>query len=76
MFPMELREALAGVIDDERKARQMSERSLSEAASIPLATLHRHLKGVSPFDTDELHRIARAFGCNVSDLTSRAEAAA
>lgn len=48
--------------------RDISRLSVSEAASIPYATLGRKLRGVSAFDVNEIGRLADALGVPAADL--------
>lgn len=51
----------------------ISQRALSEASGIPLATLSRRLNGHTPFDLGELYAIAPHVGFKLSRLVAIAE---
>ena len=56
--------------------KRVTRATLAQALGKSEATLHRRLRGQSPFNTDELEVIASALGVTVSELLTRAEAAA
>lgn len=51
--------------------------AVGEAAGIPKSTFERRIKGLNPFDTDEIDAVARVLGMAPEDLVApRSQAAA
>ena len=65
---------IADTIRDRMAEQGLSQRDLSDAALIPLATLSRRLNaGGKTFDMAELAAIARVLGTTVTDIIRTAE---
>lgn len=58
---------------DERK---LAYTAVGEEAGIPKSTFERRIKGVNPFDTDEIDAIARVLKVKPESLVSDSTAAA
>lgn len=66
--------AIAAVVEDEMRARGITQASLCDATGIAPATLNRSLRGHRALDTSELFRIADALHIKASTITRAAEA--
>lgn len=66
---------ILGVVEDRRRAANLTQTSLSEITGIPLATLNRYLNGHGSLKFWHLERLAEALGTTVTAITSEAEAA-
>lgn len=63
-------ERVAKVVRAAVAAKGLSSPSLSLATGISRQTLDRRLSGKSPFNIDELARIASAIGCTADTFTA------
>jgi class 3 adenylate cyclase len=75
---METTSTVAGVAAAVARRLTALDRSqvwLSDQTGIPLTTLHRELRGQTPFNLDHLARVATALGDTVSSITAEGEAA-
>jgi transcriptional regulator with XRE-family HTH domain len=70
-----LREAVAEVVRVEMARRRMTQRALAEALGVSQSYVGRRLVGEMPFTTDDLAKIAAAFGMTVAQLVPQAIAA-
>lgn len=62
------RELVAAEVRAELARQMMTVPALSDATGIAYRTLTRRVSGESPFDTDELDRVARALGVPLAHL--------
>lgn len=54
----------------------VSQRSAADKTGIPLVTLSRKLRGLSPFTVAELDAVAQAAGTTITAISQQAEGAA
>lgn len=64
---------VATLVREAMAKERVSQRQLSEASGIPIATLSRRLNGHTPFDLGQLYAIARHIGFKPSQLMAVAE---
>lgn len=69
-------ERVAQNIRAELARRCLSQRDVAVALGITQQSVSRRMVGQSPFDVNELAKIAHLLGTDISDLTSGAELAA
>lgn len=67
-------ERIAAAVVERMNRQGQSLRSLSITTGIPLATLHRSLRGVRPLHVNELAAIADALGTTIGNLTAEVAA--
>jgi transcriptional regulator with XRE-family HTH domain len=72
---MELSDVAANVRAELARQRK-PQRELQQHLGISRVTLYRRLSGESPFDVDELRRIAELLNVSVSDLLGDTKASA
>lgn len=65
------REQVAAEVRAEMARQRISLTELADATSISPSTLRRRLDSVSPFDVDELDRVAGALGVSPDQLFAR-----
>lgn len=66
-------ERVAGAIRTEMEKKNISQRRLAEQTGIPVVTLHRKLKGASPFTTTDIALIARELDTSMTAIIAAAE---
>lgn len=71
--PQALSVALTRAVSESMRDRRVSQRELADVTGIALVTLHRKLKGPTPFNVVELAAVAHALGTSLTDLALRAE---
>jgi transcriptional regulator with XRE-family HTH domain len=67
--------ATARKVDAAREGAGLSISELAVASGIPYATLHRKLRAQSPFDFDDIDRLAAALSTTPRDLIAFEDAA-
>jgi transcriptional regulator with XRE-family HTH domain len=67
---------VAGNVRAELARQRRSQRELQQHLGISRVTLYRRLSGESPFDVDELRKIAELLHVSVSDLLGEERASA
>ena len=65
--------ALATAVREAVEQRGRTQREVADAVGIPLTTLSRKIRGLTPFDAVELAGIAEFLGTSLIDLALRAE---
>jgi transcriptional regulator with XRE-family HTH domain len=50
------------------KASGLSENKLAELAGIPMSTFRRRVRGINPWDTEQIEAVARVLGVTPHDL--------
>lgn len=66
-------ERVAESVRVEMDKQHISQRRLAEQTGIPVTTLHRKLKGASPFTTTDIALIARELGTSMTAIIAAAE---
>lgn len=66
-------ERVASAIRAEMEKQHISQRRLAEQTGIPVVTLHRKLKGASPFTTTDIALIARELDTSMTAIIAAAE---
>lgn len=66
-------ERVARAIRAEMEKKNISQRRLAEQTGIPVVTLHRKLKGASPFTTTDIALIARELDTSMTAIIAAAE---